>query len=195
MKRIGLTGGIASGKSLISNFFEEKNVIVLDADKIYKNLLKTNKILYNEIKKEFNFKELDLQQLANIVFNDETKLNRLNKITHPFVIRSFTEQLKKLARTEKLIVLDIPLLFEAKMEDFCDEVICVYVDEEIQKQRLVERNKLSEEEALNRIKSQMPLSEKCKLSDYVIDNSQDIKYAYEQFEQIFQKIKESIHVI
>ncbi|MDT8336471.1 MAG: dephospho-CoA kinase [Candidatus Izemoplasmatales bacterium] len=195
MKRIGLTGGIASGKSLISNFFEENNVIVLDADKIYKNLLKTNKIMYNEIKKEFNLDELDLHQLANIVFNDEEKLKRLNKITHPYVIRVFTEQLRKLSKTEKLVVLDIPLLFEAKMEDFCDEIICVYVDEEIQEQRLVERNKLSEEEALNRIRSQMPLSEKCKLSNYVIDNSQDIEYAYEQFEQIFQKIKESIHVI
>lgn len=195
MKRIGLTGGIASGKSLISNFFEEKNVIVLDADKIYKNLLKTNKILYNEIKKEFNLDELDLQQLASIVFNDESKLKRLNKITHPFVIRSFTEQMKKLSKTEKIVVLDIPLLFEAKMEDFCDEIICVYVDEEIQKQRLIERNNLSEEEALNRIRSQMPLSEKCKLSDYIIDNSQDIEFSHNQFELIFKKIKESIHVI
>jgi len=194
MKRIGLTGGIASGKSLVSGFFEDENVTVLDADKIYKNLLKTNKVLYNEVKKSFGLDEVNLKILAEIVFNDERKLKQLNKITHPFVIRSFTEQLKRLSRTEKLVVLDIPLLFEAKMEDFCDEIICVYVDEKVQLERLVERNKISVQEASKRIKSQMSLSEKCKLSDYVIDNSLDTDNTYNQFIKIYHKIKESIDV-
>ena len=194
MKRIGLTGGIASGKSLVSGFFEDENVTVLDADKIYKNLLKTNKVLYNEVKKSFGLDEVNLKILAEIVFNDERKLKQLNTITHPFVIRSFTEQLKRLSRTEKLVVLDIPLLFEAKMEDFCDEIICVYVDEKVQLERLVERNKISVQEASKRIKSQMSLSEKCKLSDYVIDNSLDTDNTYNQFIKIYHKIKESIDV-
>jgi dephospho-CoA kinase len=194
MKRIGLTGGIASGKSLVSGFFEDENVTVLDADKIYKNLLKTNKVLFNEVKKSFGLDEVNLKILAEIVFNDEKKLKQLNKITHPFVIRSFTEQLKRLSRTEKLVVLDIPLLFEAKMEDFCDEIICVYVDEKVQLERLVERNKISVQEASKRIKSQMSLSEKCGLSDYVIDNSLDTDNTYNQFIKIYHKIKESIDV-
>ncbi len=194
MKRIGLTGGIASGKSLVSGFFEDENVTVLDADKIYKNLLKTNKVLYNEVKKAFGFDEVNLKILAEIVFNDEKKLKQLNKITHPFVIRSFTEQLKRLSKTEKIVVLDIPLLFEAKMDDFCDEIICVYVDEKIQIERLVERNQISVQEAIKRIKSQMPLVDKCKLSDYVIDNSFDTDNTYNQFDKIYHKIKESIDV-
>ena len=194
MKIIGLTGGIASGKSLVSGFFEAMDIIVLDADKIYKNLLKTNKLLYNEIKKEFGFNEINFKLLADIVFNDEVKMKKLNKITHPYVIRSFREQINRLIKTEKLIVLDIPLLYEAKMEDFCDEIICVYVDSETQIKRLKERDKISLDEALKKINSQMPLEEKVKYSDYIIDNSYTEESTFEQFKQIFQKIKESIDV-
>jgi dephospho-CoA kinase len=194
MIRIGLTGGIASGKSLVSSYFEEQDIVILDADKIYKNLLKTNKILYNEIKKTFQLEDFTLKQLGEIVFNEQKKLKTLNRIAHPYVIRVFTEQLKKLAKTEEFVVLDIPLLFEAKMEDFCDVIICVYVDEIIQIERLIKRNNLSEEEALKRINSQMPLSEKCKISDYVIDNSKEREYTLEQFNEIFIKIKENKNV-
>ena len=194
MIRIGLTGGIASGKSLVSSYFEEQDIVILDADKIYKNLLKTNKILYNEIKKTFQLEDFTLKQLGEIVFNDQKKLKTLNRIAHPYVIRVFTEQLKKLAKTEEFVVLDIPLLFEAKMEDFCDVIICVYVDEIIQIERLIKRNNLSEEEAIKRINSQMPLSEKCKISDYVIDNSKEREYTLEQFNEIFIKIKENKNV-
>ena len=80
------------------------------------------------------------------------------------------------------------------MEDFCDVIICVYVDEIIQIERLIKRNNLTEEEALKRINSQMPLSEKCKISDYVIDNSKERDYTFEQFNEIFKKIKENKNV-
>lgn len=194
MKIIGLTGGIASGKSLVSGFFEAMDIIVLDADKIYKNLLKTNKLLYNEIKKEFGLNEINFKLLADIVFNDEVKMKKLNKITHPYVIRSFREQINHLSKTEKLIVLDIPLLYEAKMEDFCDEIICVYVDSKTQTKRLQERDNITLDEALKKINSQMPLEEKVNYSDYVIDNSYTEEKTFDQFKQIYQKIKESIDV-
>ncbi len=190
MKRIGLTGGIASGKSLISQYFQDRDILILDADKIYKNLLKTNNILYNELKKAFNLQDLDLSLLARIVFNDKEKLKLLNRITHPYVIQAFTEQIKRLKKTEKMIVLDIPLLFEAKMEIYCDKIICVYVDKETQIERLIERDCLTEKEALKRINSQMSLTEKCEKSDYVIDNSQDFDYTYKQFKEIYQKLWE-----
>ncbi|HPD99894.1 MAG TPA: dephospho-CoA kinase [Bacillota bacterium] len=194
MIRIGLTGGIASGKSLVSSYFEELNIPILDADKIYKNLLKTNKLLYNEIKKTFNLEDFTLKDLGEIVFDDQIKLKTLNKIAHPYVIRHFAEQLKKMAKTEEFVVLDIPLLFEAKMENYCDVIICVYVDEIIQIERLMKRNNLTKKEALKRIESQMPLSEKCKISDFVIDNSQDRDYTLQQFTRIFNKIKENKNV-
>lgn len=190
MKRIGLTGGIASGKSLISQYFQDRDILILDADKIYKNLLKTNNLLYNELKKAFHLKELDLQELAGIVFNDKEKLSLLNQIAHPYVIQAFSEQLKRLEKTEEMVVLDIPLLYEAKMETFCDQIICVYVDKETQIARLMERDNLSEEDAMKRIESQMSLDEKCLKSDYVIDNSKDFDYTYKQFKEIYQKLRE-----
>ncbi|MDD3712465.1 MAG: dephospho-CoA kinase [Candidatus Izemoplasmatales bacterium] len=190
MKVIGLTGGIASGKSLVSRFFEIENVVVLDADKIYKNLLKRDKIMYNEIKNAFSLTELDLKTLSDIVFNDEEKLKILNSIAHPYVKRAILERIQRLKKTEKLIVLDIPLLFEAKMENLCDQIICVYAEEKVQLERLLKRNDLSLDSALKRINSQMPLKEKCKLSDYVIDNSLDIDNTYRQFKNLFNKIKE-----
>lgn len=194
MIRVGLTGGIASGKSLISKYFEDEGITVLDADKIYKNLLKTNKLLYNEVKRAFNLETIDLQVLGNIVFNDNEKLSLLNKIAHPYVIRIFKEQLTRLSKTENLVVLDIPLLFEAKMEEFCDVIICVYVDEKIQVERLMMRNAINANDAMIRIKSQMPLSEKVKMSNYIIDNSFSIEDTYQQFLKIFSEIKEKAHV-
>lgn len=190
MKRIGLTGGIASGKSLISQYFQDRDILILDADKIYKNLLKTNNLLYNELKKAFHLKELDLQELAGIVFNDKEKLSLLNQIAHPYVIQAFSEQLKRLEKTEEMVVLDIPLLYEAKMEPFCDQIICVYVDKKTQIARLMERDNLSAEDAMKRIESQMSLDEKCLKSDYVIDNSKDFDYTYKQFKEIYQKLRE-----
>ena len=195
MIRVGLTGGIASGKSLISKYFEDEGITVLDADKIYKNLLKTNKLLYNEVKRAFNLETIDLQVLGHIVFNENDKLSLLNKIAHPYVIQVFKEQLTRLSKTENIVVLDIPLLFEAKMEEFCDVIICVYVEENIQVERLMMRNKINANDALIRIKSQMPLSEKTKISNYVIDNSFSIEDTHQQFLKIFSIIKEKAHVI
>lgn len=190
MKVIGLTGGIASGKSLVSRFFEKENVVVLDADKIYKNLLKRNKIMYNEIKNAFSLTELDLKTLSEIVFSNEEKLKVLNSIAHPYVKKVMLERIQRLNKTEKLIVLDIPLLFEAKMENLCDKIICVYAEEKVQLERLLKRNDLSLDSALKRINSQMPLKEKCRLSDYIIDNSLDMDNTYRQFKIILSKIKE-----
>jgi len=190
MKRIGLTGGIASGKSLISEYFQENNILVLDADRIYKNLINTNVVMATEIKKAFNLEKIDFQKLSEIVFDNKKLLKKLNRITHPFVIRAFKEQLNKLEKTEAIVVLDIPLLFEARMEDFCDQIICVYVDETTQIERLMKRNNISETEAKKRINSQMPLIDKCKMSDYTIDNSHHKDFTKKQFDEIFQKIKE-----
>ncbi len=194
MIKIGLTGGIASGKSLICELFLEKGIKVLDSDKIYKNLLKNNKILYNEIKDEFKVFDLDFKKLGDIVFNDTSKLKKLNQITHPYVLKEIEKQLDELKQKEKIIVMDIPLLFEAKMESYCDTIICVYVDICVQKKRLIARNSLSEYDAIKRIESQMPLIDKCVKSDYVIDNSGTILNTVTQFQEIFERIREVYNV-
>ncbi|MGM0495576.1 MAG: dephospho-CoA kinase [Bacillota bacterium] len=195
MKVIGLTGGIASGKSLVSDWFRKVHIKVIDADSVYKNLLKVDNNLYNEVTNAFNLEKnennrLDFKLLARIVFNDRSKLELLNKITHPYVIKKIEEMITEYKQKgEDIIILAVPLLFEAKMEYLCDKIICVYLDRETQIERLLNRSNLDREVALKRIESQMDLNQKKAKADYVIDNSYSRDNSYRQFIQILAKIK------
>ncbi|MFO7970039.1 MAG: dephospho-CoA kinase [Candidatus Izemoplasmatales bacterium] len=195
MKVIGLTGGIASGKSLVSDWFRKVHIKVIDADSVYKNLLKVDNNLYNEVTNAFNLEKnennrLDFKLLARIVFNDKSKLELLNKITHPYVIKKIEEMITEYKQKgEDIIILAVPLLFEAKMEYLCDKIICVYLDRETQIERLLNRSNLDREVALKRIESQMDLNQKKAKADYVIDNSYSRDNSYLQFIQILAKIK------
>lgn len=195
MKVIGLTGGIASGKSLVSDWFRKVHIKVIDADSVYKNLLKVDNNLYNEVTNAFNLEKnennrLDFKLLARIVFNDRSKLELLNKITHPYVIKKIEEMITEYKQKgEDIIILAVPLLFEAKMEYLCDKIICVYLDRETQIERLLNRSNLDREVALKRIESQMDLNQKKAKADYVIDNSYSRDNSYLQFIQILAKIK------
>lgn len=195
MKVIGLTGGIASGKSLVSDWFTKAHIKVIDADNVYKTLLKTNDNLYNEITDAFNLKKnnenrLNFKHLARIVFNDKDKLERLNNISHPYVINKVEQLIVKYKEeSEKIIVLDVPLLFEANMEYLCDKIICVYIDRETQIERLMNRSNLEREVAIKRIDSQIDLEEKKAKADYVIDNSFSRDNSFLQFKQILANIK------
>jgi len=194
MKVIGVTGGIASGKSLVSGWFEKSQIKVIDSDHVYKNLVKTNQDLYHDVTNHFGLpsqedQRLDYKTLASIVFNDRKKLKELNHITHPYVkdeINRLLDQYKE--DGEKIVVLDVPLLFEANMESFCDVIICVYTDRETQIDRLMKRGYLDRETAIQRIDSQMSLEEKKEKSDYVIDNSLSKDESYRQFREILAKI-------
>lgn len=193
MKIIGVTGGIASGKSLISGWFSKLHIHVVDADKVYKSLMKNNQDLYKEVIAYFNLELNDLddlyKNLSKIVFMDKDKLKALNQITHPYVIQRVNEIIDEHRRTkEKHLVLDIPLLFEANMEDFCDVVICVYVDKHTQIERLMKRNIMSHQAAMKRIESQMDLEIKKEKADFVIDNSYSKDHSYQQFRQVLAKI-------
>ncbi|QLY39356.1 dephospho-CoA kinase [Hujiaoplasma nucleasis] len=195
MKVIGVTGGVASGKTLISDWFEKVHIKVIDADKVYKRLTHTNKEMYQEIIDTFALteksnQELDFKSLAKIVFNDKEKLKILNSLTHPYVIKEI-EAMIETYRVEDypLVVLDVPLLFEAGMEKYCDEIICVYADRESQIERLMKRGHLDRKTAIQRIDSQMSLDEKKEKSDYVIDNSWSRDHTYHQFIQILSKLK------
>ena len=195
MKVIGLTGGIASGKTLVSDWFRKVHIKVIDADSVYKNLLKVDNNLYNEVTDTFNLdknknNQLDFKSLARIVFNDRDKLKLLSKITHPYVINKIEEMIFEYNKKgEDIIVLTVPLLFEAKMEYLCNKIICVWLDRETQIERLIKRSNLEREVAIKRIESQMNLDEKKAKSDYVIDNSLSRDNSYIQFRQILAKIK------
>ncbi|XMB72756.1 DNA-formamidopyrimidine glycosylase [Mycoplasmatota bacterium WC30] len=196
---VGLTGGIASGKSLVTNWFKDKNVKVLDADEIYKNLLKTNKLMYNEIAREFGNEiakdsEIDRVSLGKIVFGNKRKRLRLNEITHPFVLARMKELIKLARVKEDIIVLDIPLLYEVKLEYLCDIVILVCVNKDVQIRRLMKRDNLTEQEAITKIGAQMNMECKKNKSDIIINNNFDIGTSKKQFLEIYKMLRSVEHV-
>ncbi|GGE76824.1 dephospho-CoA kinase [Priestia taiwanensis] len=175
---IGLTGGIASGKSTVSTMLEEIGIPVIDADKIAKEVVEVGQEAYIKIVATFGEEillpngELDRLKLGAIIFNDAEKRKILNNIVHPAVRECMNERKNRyLQAGEEAVVLDIPLLFEGNLTNIVDKVLVVYVDEEVQLDRLMKRNDFTKEEALARIHSQMPLKEKVSRSDEAINNN------------------------
>ncbi|MFS0775716.1 dephospho-CoA kinase [Neobacillus sp. 3P2-tot-E-2] len=175
---IGLTGGIASGKSTVSNMLKEMNITVIDADVEARLAVEKGEPAYQKIVTEFGNdilltnEEIDRVKLGSIIFHNADKRQLLNSIVHPEVRKRMNNQVEAAReREEQVIILDIPLLFESKLTHMVEKTILVYVDRDIQLKRLMERNELSLKDAEARIKSQMPLSEKVAIADAVINNN------------------------
>ncbi len=173
---IGLTGGIATGKSTASAIFRAAGIPVIDNDHIVHELWNDEKEMIKKVEEHFGFSihAEGRKKLAQIIFSDETKRKELNAIVHPYVFKKIEEQ-KEQYHHEPIIVIDMPLLFEVGYEDQCDDVCLVYVDLETQKKRLMMRDQLSIEDAMKRIQSQMSIEEKKELADVIFDNTQTIK--------------------
>ena len=191
---IGLTGGIASGKSTVSQMIKEKGIRVVDADVIAKEAVSKGTPALHQIVQTFGEDvllpngELNRQQLGAIIFSDEEKRKQLNAIVHPEVRKEMLEQRDEgINQQETFVVLDIPLLFESKLEGLVDRIIVVYTTPELQLSRLMNRNDLSEEEALNRIHSQQSLEEKCQKADRVIENTKDLAFMRKQLQNILNE--------
>ncbi|MGG3444147.1 dephospho-CoA kinase [Bacillus cereus] len=191
---IGLTGGIASGKSTVSEMFRELNIPVIDADIIAREVVERGKPAYNKIVEVFGMEvlqedgELDRPKLGSVVFYNEEKRLQLNKIVHPAVREEMNAQ-KEMYIKEGMqaVVLDIPLLFESKLTNLVDRILVVAVMPSTQLERLMKRNNFSEEEATARIQSQMPLEEKVKRADEVINNDGTIMGTKTQLQVILKK--------
>ncbi|KAF0994187.1 dephospho-CoA kinase [Geobacillus sp. TFV-3] len=175
---IGLTGGIASGKSTVSAMMRELGLPVIDADEAARAVVRPGEDAYRQIVAAFGpgilqtNGEIDRAKLGAIVFNDEEERKKLNAIVHPAVRQKMLEEKEALVRSgAKTVVLDIPLLFESGLTSWVDKVLVVYVDDDIQLRRLMERNGFTEEEARARIRAQWPLAEKMKRADAVINNN------------------------
>lgn len=191
---IGLTGGIASGKSTVSQMIKEKGIRVVDADIIAKEAVSKGSPALHQIVQTFGEEvllpngELNRQQLGAIIFSDEEKRKKLNAIVHPEVRKEMLKQRDEgVSNQETFVVLDIPLLFESKLEGLVDRIIVVYTTPDLQLSRLMNRNDLSEEEALNRIHSQQSLEEKCQKADRVIENTKDLAFMRKQLENILNE--------
>jgi dephospho-CoA kinase len=193
-KLAGLTGGIATGKTTVGNFFREKGVYIIDADLIAREVVKKGMPAWGMIKEEFGDEilgedgELDRKKLGSIVFSSKEKIQKLNSIVHPFVRERMMAEIERTISMEKDILLDIPLLFENGIHQWLRPVILVYAPLEVQIERLMKRDGLSREECEKRIKAQMPIEEKKKLADYIIDNSSDISKTKRQVEEVYEKI-------
>lgn len=188
---IGLTGGIASGKSTVANMLIEKGITVIDADIIAKQAVEKGMPAYRQIIDEFGEDillsngDIDRKKLGALVFTNEQKRLVLNAIVHPAVRQEMLKRRDEaVANREAFVVLDIPLLFESKLESLVDKIIVVSVTKELQLERLMKRNQLTEEEAVSRIRSQMPLEEKTARADQVIDNSGTLEETKRQLDEI-----------
>ncbi|BBW95303.1 dephospho-CoA kinase [Geobacillus icigianus] len=179
---IGLTGGIASGKSTVSAMMRQLGLPVIDADEAARAVVRPGEDAYRQIVAAFGpgilqkNGDIDRAKLGAIVFSDEAERTKLNAIVHPAVRRRMLAEKEELVRAgAKTIVLDIPLLFESGLTDWVDKVLVVFVDEETQLRRLMARNGFTKEEALARIRAQWPLAEKVKRADAVLDNNGTIE--------------------
>ena len=196
---LGLTGGIATGKSTADHFFKQKGIPIIDADQITHDLYQVGKSAWKKIKDQFGREYLNSDQTINrkklgqLVFNDQNELELLNKITHPLVHEEIDRQIKQeISKKSRLVILDIPLLFESHAEKMCDQVLVITLPEDMQITRLMERNNLTKEQAIARIHSQMPLSEKEAKATYVISNSGTVNDLYEKLDNLLNKIEAEV---
>lgn len=193
---LGLTGGIASGKSTVSSIFEKYGIYIADADKIAKEL-GNRKDVIEEIGEKISKDvingtgNLDRARLKEIVFSDKSKLETLNKIFHPKIREEF-KKIKLNSSKNDIIIFDVPLLFETGMYTLCDKNILVYVDENIQIERLIARDSISKELAKKIIDSQMSLDEKKLKSDILIENNSSLEELEKKVEIVYKKILEEI---
>ena len=189
---IGITGGIASGKSNVSNVIKDLGYPVIDSDQIVKELSEKNMPLYNAYIKEFGPDYLDIKgnldkkKLAKIVFHDVKAKERMNKISHPIIVEEIKNRINKY--NDGLIFVDIPLLYEAKLEYLCDKIICVFLKKKLQVERLMARDGIDEDYALAKIHSQMDLYAKKELADYVIDSQGEFDETKKQVIEVINDI-------
>lgn len=186
---LGLTGGIATGKSLVSDYFKSQGYPVIDADQVSRQVVEVGSTGLNQVADRFGSHmllengELDRKKLGRLIFSDSEKRKELNAILHPLIRKEIFHQLGRLKQEgHDLIVLDLPLLFESGYEDHVDQVMVIHIDEDLQMERLMKRDELSRKEALQRIQAQMPLKEKMKRAHVLIDNSRSKDETYRQLE-------------
>lgn len=191
---IGLTGSIASGKSTVSQLLKDKGYAIIDADIVARLVVEPGSNTLKEITNQFGSEvlhadgTLNREALGTMIFHNPVKRKQLNELMHPAIRNEMIKQRDEL-KNEGLetIIMDIPLLFESRLQHFVEKILVVSVSEEIQLERLIKRNSLSKEEAEIRIKSQLPVSEKEKGADAVIYNNGSIEESKIQLERILKE--------
>ncbi len=195
MRVIGLTGGIATGKSTVAEILRELGANVVDADAVAHEVTAPGTTALQEIAERLGAEfvredgSLDRARLAKVVFGDAHRREVLNGIVHPRVRAAMLERCRQLAQEGVAVaILDVPLLLEAEGRYPVDEIWVVYATENLQLTRLMQRNGLSEADARARIAAQMPIEEKRRLADVVIENTGNLKFLRAQVEREFRRL-------
>ena len=176
---VGLTGGVASGKSTVAGMFQRCGALVIDADVLAHRIVEPGKPAWRASVKTFGKavlnpdRTLNRQVLGAIVFRSQTKLRRLEQIIHPRVAREQARLTRQAARKDPnaVVIYDVPLLFEAGIDKRVDKIVVVIADRETQIARLHRRNGFTRAEAIRRIRSQLPLRKKAAAADYLLDGT------------------------
>ncbi len=205
---VGITGGIACGKTTVSALLAEKGAIPINADEIGHQLLKADSPVIDKLTNEFGevileeSGDVSRKKLGAIVFGDKAARERLNSILHPLIIERSRTHARQLVMDDPscVVLLDAPLLIEAGAYDSVDLIVVVFSSPDIQIKRIIERSKaqnhpLTETDAQARIDSQMPLSEKIKYADVVIENEGTLEELVKQVDVLWEKLQEKLSVV
>jgi len=196
---LGLTGGIATGKSTVTGMLRERGIPVIDADQIARDVVEPGKPAYEAIVAHFGNEilleegQIDRKKLGEIVFSDESERQKLNAIVHPEVRRVMREEAEAAEKNGASIVfMDIPLLFESKLQYLVDKIVVVYAPAPMQLARMMERDELQEEQAQKRLRAQFPIDQKKADADFLIDNSRSREETEQQVEEMLSAIRAEI---
>ena len=193
---IGLTGGIATGKSTVSSLMVRKGALLVDADVIAREVMLPGHPVLAEVAAHFGQVillpdgQLDRKKLGEMIFNNPEQRLALNRITHPAIRREIRSRMEayEAAEPDRLVVVDIPLLYESELQSLFSGVLVVYVPRAVQLERLMRRDGITEEQALARLNSQMDIELKKDMADYVIDNSGSLAETGRQLDALWTRI-------
>lgn len=194
-KIIGITGGIASGKSTVTNYLRQKGYQVIDADQVVHELQAKGGKLYQALVNWLGSAilneagELDRPKLSQLIFSSQENLAKSSQLQNDIIRKELANRRNQLAKTEETFFMDIPLLFEQDYADWFDEVWLVYVNPETQIKRLKARNGYSQEEAQQRLASQMKLEDKVPYADFVIKNDGNLEELIEQIDKKLRRLR------
>ena len=194
---LGVTGGIASGKSTVARMLEQLGARLIDFDLLSRVVVEPGKPAWSDIIASFGGqvlredKTLDRKKLAEIVFHDSEKRKKLESFVHPRIYEEFTRLVKEYATKDLNILIQVvvPLLIEAKLQHLFHKILLVYIPEEMQIERVMKRDRISREMALNMLSSQIPIEEKRGYADFIVDNSGPLEETKRQVEEVWEKLK------
>lgn len=194
----GLTGSIATGKSTVSGILKELGAFIVDADRAAHEVVLPGTKAFNEIVRIFGKEilqksgEIDRERLGRIIFNDSAMRSILEEVVHPEVVHSMDEQIRSIKSgfPDAVVILDVPLLIETGMHKGVGEVIVVYCPEDMQITRLMVRDKISREDALAKIRSQISIEEKRRYATLLIDNSASKDNTRIKVEDLYDRLRE-----